>query len=147
MNSKTLEKPEKSVRSTKQRLAIRHSFEKSGRPLSPKEILDVAGLEVEKLGIATVYRNIKSMLEKKELIAVDIPGQPSRYFLPSGAKRPVFLCTKTNMAFFVDPKCIKIELANLPKEFHPDHSEVVIFGRYEKGHHQHGSHCSTGCTH
>lgn len=141
MNSTTIEQPEKLVRSTRQRLAIRHSFEKSGRPLGPKEILDIAGTEVEKLGIATVYRNIKSMIEKKELISVDIPGQPSRYFLPSGAKRPVFLCTKTNKAFFVDPKCIKIELANLPKEFHPDHSEVVIFGRYENHHGHTNSSC------
>lgn len=59
-------------RETKQRNAINNAFRNADRPLNPKEVLAIAENEVENLGIATVYRNIKSMLESGEIITV--PG-------------------------------------------------------------------------
>lgn len=125
----TLEKSRKNIRSTRQRNAIHRAFEKTGRPLSPKEILEIAIHEVSGMGIATVYRNIRIMLDQHDLMTVEVPGQASRYFL-AGRKKPIFLCTKTNRAFFIDPKCIRIEFNGLPTEFNPQHSEVVVFGEY-----------------
>jgi len=57
-------------RDTKQRSAIRAALNNATRPLNPKEILDVAQSAVPNLGIATVYRNIKTMLERQEITAV-----------------------------------------------------------------------------
>ena len=46
---------------TRQRDAIRAAFEAAGRPLSTEEVLDSAQQQVEGLGIATVYRNIRPL--------------------------------------------------------------------------------------
>ena len=58
------------IRDTKQRAAIRDALNKADRPLNPKEILAIAQNTVPNLGIATVYRNIKTMLERQEITSV-----------------------------------------------------------------------------
>ena len=45
-----------------------------------------ASLEVPNLGIATVYRNIKTMVDQQELVPIELPGQPARYTLPIHVK-------------------------------------------------------------
>lgn len=119
------------MRSTRQRHAIKHAFEQAKRPLSPKEIMDLSAHAVPNLGIATIYRNIKSMLEGGELMSVEIPGQPSRYYLPMPEKHPVFLCRSTNQAFFLDPKSVKIQLMGISQHFTVDHCEVIVHGEYK----------------
>ena len=51
-------------RSTRQRAAIRDAIEQAGRPLLAQEVLELACRHVPRLGIATVYRNIKAMMEE-----------------------------------------------------------------------------------
>lgn len=124
----------KSLRATRQRHAIKSAFEQTGRPLGPKEVLDLASKEVPNLGIATVYRNIKTMLEQGELETIDLPGQPSRYY-PKRATdahhTPLFLCQKTNRVFFVDPQEIQLHVSRLPENFVVDHSDVILYGEYK----------------
>jgi len=122
--------PTKKTRSTKQRAAIKKVFDVVKRPLSPKEILDISVHDVPNLGIATVYRNIKIMVDKKELIAIDIPGQPPRYYLPMANKHPIFICQKTNRAFFIDPHCVKVQIDNLSSHFAVQASETIVYGVY-----------------
>ena len=70
------------MRDTKQRDAIRSALKNAGnRILSPMEILAIAKKDLPNLGIATVYRNIKGMLELGEIKAVQLPGQADRYTL------------------------------------------------------------------
>ncbi|MCA1937045.1 MAG: transcriptional repressor, partial [Dechloromonas sp.] len=49
-------------RSTRQRHAILAAFSEIRRPLLPAEILDIAQRMAPGIGIATVYRNLKSFL-------------------------------------------------------------------------------------
>src|ERR1700679_4178460 len=67
------------TRNTKQKDAIRAAFVETGRPLSPEEVLSCAQRNVADLSIATVYRNLKIMVEEKCLTVVQLPGEPSRY--------------------------------------------------------------------
>jgi len=60
----------KIFRETKQRNAIKHAIDRAGRPVGPKEILEIAADEVPNLGIATVYRNIKTMLAQNEIVRI-----------------------------------------------------------------------------
>lgn len=124
----------KSLRATRQRHAIKNAFEQTGRPLGPKEVLDLASEDVPNLGIATVYRNIKTMLEQGELDTIDLPGQPSRYYPKQGSaqsqRTPLFLCQKTNRVFFVDPQEIQLQVAHLPENFVVNHSDVILYGEY-----------------
>ena len=64
------------IRNTQQRDAISKVIETSPRPLNPKEICEEAQQRLPNLGIATVYRNIKSLLEEGKIVPVVIPGQP-----------------------------------------------------------------------
>lgn len=44
----------------------------------------MASLEVLNIGIATVYRNFKTMEDSGEIKAIELPGQPDRYVLVGG---------------------------------------------------------------
>ncbi|MGC4060539.1 MAG: transcriptional repressor, partial [Aquabacterium sp.] len=66
-------------RSTRQRTAIRHVIEAAGRPLSAQEILEASQVDVPAMGIATVYRNVKALLEEDTIEMVALPGESPRY--------------------------------------------------------------------
>ena len=67
------------IRETRQRIAIRRVFESADGPISPEDVLALAQESVSGLGIATVYRSIKNLVEEGWLVAVELPGQASRY--------------------------------------------------------------------
>ena len=50
-------------RSTRQRRAIRRVLLETRRPLSPREILELARKQVPSLGLATVYRILRALVE------------------------------------------------------------------------------------
>src|ERR1035438_10693612 len=66
-------------RKTRQRAPIRQAFQRADRPLSPRQVLDAAQAEIDGIGIATVYRNIKGLLDEGWLSAVELPGSPTVY--------------------------------------------------------------------
>ena len=67
------------TRDTPQRRALRAALERADRPLSPAEALDAARRDAPGLGIATVYRNLRALVEEGWLDEVALPGAPSRY--------------------------------------------------------------------
>ena len=52
------------ARKTSQRSALLKAFEHAGRPLSPTESLALARPHARGLGIATVYRNLKFLMQR-----------------------------------------------------------------------------------
>ena len=88
-------------RSTRQREAIRRTFETIDRPLSPTEILDSAKAEVPKLGIATVYRTVRALCDESWLVAVDIPGEAPRYERAQKGHHHHFVCRECDRVFDV----------------------------------------------
>lgn len=66
-------------RDTIQRTAIRNALTNSSRPLNVDEILAAGQVNVPNLGIATVYRNIKTMLAEGEIRAISGTGVPDCY--------------------------------------------------------------------
>ncbi len=90
------------ARKTQQRAAIRQVFEKFDRPLSAPEVLHNAQEFVPGLGIATVYRNIKTLLESGWIKVVELPGDPNRYEISDRDRNVYFRCTKTNRVFSYD---------------------------------------------
>jgi len=78
----------KELRKTEQRDAIRKALAGTSRPIGPDEILELAQKDCPNIGIATVYRNIKTMLnETHEIAAVFGLGTPAKY-LPASAPIP-----------------------------------------------------------
>lgn len=89
-------------RETKQREAIKQAILVASRPVSPKEILELACIRVPNLGIATVYRNIKTMVERGELETVEIPGQASRYQPPADKKPHLLVDESADRVYSVE---------------------------------------------
>ena len=66
-------------RRTLQREAIRQVFREHREPLRPDEVLTYAREKAPKLGIATVYRNLKRFQENGGLVAVMCPSKGVLY--------------------------------------------------------------------
>jgi Fur family ferric uptake transcriptional regulator len=66
-------------RATRQNTAIREAIEAAGRPLTPTEVLDEARRHVAALGLATVYRNLKALVDAGVVQVVTLPGEVPRY--------------------------------------------------------------------
>lgn len=114
-------------RKTQQRDAIREAFEVAGRPLSPQETLDAARLQVPALGVATVYRNIKSLLKEGWLQEVELPGQPSRYERADKAHHHHFHCHRCDRVYEVDD-CPGDIRKLVPEGFQLETHEIILYG-------------------
>ena len=88
-------------RSTRQRDAIRRTFETIDRPLSPAEILASAKADVPRLGIATVYRTVRALCDEGWLVSVDIPGEAPRYERAHKGHHHHFVCRQCDRVFDV----------------------------------------------
>ena len=115
-------------RNTRQKKAIRDAFENTGRPLSAVEVLHIASQSVEGLGIATVYRNIKTLAEERWLSQVDLPGEPPRYELSGKPHHHHFYCRTCGCVFDVDG-CVNDYKKSAPKGFQVADHSLVLYGR------------------
>lgn len=96
--------------------------------MSPEEILAGAQQEVDGLGIATVYRNIKALLEEGVLSAVEMPGQPARYELAGKAHHHHFHCTGCDKVFDL-PGCVGGIGKTIPPGFEITGHDVLLYGK------------------
>lgn len=115
------------IRKTRQRAAIREALEITGRPMSPDEVLAVAQTHVSGLGIATVYRNIKALVEEGWLVAVELPGEPARYELSGKDHHHHFHCRGCGRVFELHG-CVDHLAKLVPKGFLMTGHELVLYG-------------------
>ena len=115
------------LRDTKQRRAIRHVLEAAGRPLRPEEVLEAAQGQVGGLGIATVYRAIKTFCEEGWLDTVELPGTPARYELSGKAHHHHFHCRQCGKVFELEG-CPEEVRKMAPRGFRVTGHEVVLYG-------------------
>ena len=115
-------------RNTRQRRAIRRVFMNAGRPLTPDEILEYGQQIVPSLGLATVYRHVKSLVGEQWLSEVELPGGGLRYELADRPHHHHFLCHSCDQAFDVY-RCPDEVEALAPDGFEVDSHELILFGR------------------
>jgi Fur family ferric uptake transcriptional regulator len=114
-------------RATRQNTAIREAIEAAGRPLSPTEVLDEARRHVAALGLATVYRNLKSLVDEGTIQAVTLPGEVPRYELAQRGHHHHFRCDACQRVFDVH-QCPG-DLAGLaPPGFAVSRHEITLYG-------------------
>jgi Fur family ferric uptake transcriptional regulator len=119
--------PDKDLRNTRQRAAIRRAFEDADRPLSPQQALEAAQADTPGMGIATVYRNIKSLLEDGWLAPVDLPGAPTVYERSGKAHHHHFHCEACSRVFELTG-CIPQINRLAGRRFSVRRHELVLYG-------------------
>ena len=92
-------------RRTKQKDAIASAISKNHQPLKIEEIHRLALLDVPSLGIATVYRTLKSLIEEGNVKVVELPGQPPHYEQSNKKHHHHFFCNSCNGVFELEPTC------------------------------------------
>ena len=114
-------------RTTKQRTAIHQCILDAGRPLAPQEILEHAQGVVPGIGLATVYRNIKSMLEAGEIITVSLPGSGDRYEIAGHHHHHHFHCRSCDRVYEVHA-CPGDMQKLTPEGFVLESHELTLYG-------------------
>lgn len=115
-------------RRTKQRQAICAVFLEAQRPLSPQEVLELARVRVPSLGLATVYRTLKALLEEGFLVSVELPGEVPRYERAGKAHHHHFLCRVCGRVYELEG-CPKDVETLVPPGFLAEGHEVTLYGR------------------
>lgn len=114
-------------RNTRQRQTIRHVFEEAGRPLSPQEVLQAGQVHIPGLGIATVYRTLKGLVEEEWLMPVALPGEPLRYEIAGKGHHHHFRCRLCDRVFEISG-CLTNLQQLAPRGFRIEGHEVVLYG-------------------
>ena len=91
-------------RDTSQQRAIRDAIASAGRPLSVREIHGLASSRVPTLGLRTVYRCVRRLLDDGDIAPVVVAGQQDRFEPASVAARQHhhFRCEACDRVFDVD---------------------------------------------
>jgi Fur family ferric uptake transcriptional regulator len=117
----------KMARVTRQSSAIQKVVTGTSRPLLAQEVLELAQHEVPQLGIATVYRNLKQLVDEKVLSVVTLPGENPRYEPADHEHHHHFLCRRCQRVFDIHA-CPGSFKNLLPKGFSIDAHDLTLYG-------------------
>ena len=118
-------------RKTEQRDAIRKAFLETKRPLSVQEIFSITKKQIPKMGIATIYRNLKILIKNGWLVLVELPGESGRYEMANLDHHHHFCCTKCNRIFDISD-CPKNIEDLVPEGFSLDRHDITLYGLCEE---------------
>lgn len=112
---------------TRQRRAIMKTVLETDRPLAPKEILTLAQGHCPRIGLATVYRTLRSLTAEGWLAVVEVPSEPARFERAGKAHHHHFHCRVCGRLFEVEHCDSRIrDLA--PPDFIVEGHELVFRG-------------------
>ncbi len=114
-------------RNTRQRRTIRDVVEGAGRPLSTDEIFSGARASIASLGMATVYRSIRALLDEGWLAAVEVPGRSPLYERAGKGHHHHFACARCNRVYELGACAAEIR-SDLPAGFVATGHEITIYG-------------------
>lgn len=115
---------------TRQRRAIQSVFEQIDTPLSPQEILEHSQQAVPELGLATVYRTLRALLDEALVSTVELPGEPLRYERAGRGHHHHFQCRGCSRVFEVRG-CPGNLPSITPQGFRLERHELVLYGLCE----------------
>jgi len=118
------------MRKTRQRDAILKEILSAEGPLSVNEIHGRASGKLSGLGIATVYRTIKSLREEGEVSIVELPGEEPRYEPAGRGHHHHFRCLSCEQTF--DLEVCPVGIPNgtmLPGGYRVEDHNLTLYGR------------------
>jgi Fur family ferric uptake transcriptional regulator len=96
-------------------------------PLTPDEIRSAAARRVRGLGIATVYRALRQLVDGGEALVVEVPGAAPRYERAGRGHHHHFHCRSCGRVFEV-AGCPGDVAQIAPPGFRVDGHEIVLYG-------------------
>lgn len=116
-------------RNTPQRDAILHVIQSACGPLSVPEIHALSQKSMPKLGIATIYRTIKLLLDAEQIQSVILPSGEMRYERAGMGHHDHFQCRKCQHVFDLDicPSGLHNGMT-LPGGFVVEDHEMTVYG-------------------
>jgi Fur family ferric uptake transcriptional regulator len=114
-------------RNTRQKRAIRTVLERANRPLTIEDILSEAKAAIDRIGIATVYRAVRALVDEGWLSAVDVPGSKPLYERAGKEHHHHFRCTSCERVYELDG-CYSEIRGGLPRGFRSSGHDVTIYG-------------------
>ena len=114
-------------RNTTQRKAIEHVFKQHTRPLTVEEVLSYGRKSVESLNQATVYRNLKILIDDGWLNRILHPSLGPLYERTGKGHHHHFHCRACNRAFDLPGCALNVEEA-APHGYIVEDHEVFLFG-------------------
>lgn len=112
---------------TRQRDAIWDVIDASERPLTAQAICDQASKAVESLGMATVYRTLKQLVEEGQVRHIELAGAQPHYESTARHHHHFFLCEQCRQIFDV-MGCLRGIPSLLPAGCRMKRHEIVIYG-------------------
>ncbi len=117
----------KRVRFTHQRKAIQDVFARNSRPLSVEDVLEQAREFMPTMNLATVYRNLKWLLQDGWLTRVEFPPLGKLYERAGRPHHHHFHCRACDTLFDL-PGCA-LDLGELaPRGFELEGHELFLYG-------------------
>lgn len=116
-------------RQTRQRDVLFQIINDTKGPLSVADIYQQAKESLPHLGIATVYRAMKLMLETKQILQVNMPSGETRYESAFLGHHDHFQCNKCHKVFDLDNCPLGLQSGTtLPGGFVVEGHEMTLFG-------------------
>lgn len=115
------------VRKTAQREAIHKAIAETANPLQVSDILERAQRHMPSINQATVYRNVKRLVEEGWLRRVDHPSLGTLYERAGKPHHHHFHCLVCNRLIEL-PGCAVDQAEDLPPGFSVEGHELFLFG-------------------
>jgi Fur family transcriptional regulator, ferric uptake regulator len=114
-------------RQTNQRSAIQEVFKQDDRPLGIDEILKAGRQKVESLNQATVYRNLKLLVQDGWLKKINTPELGVLYEIAGKEHHHHFQCRSCDRLFEISG-CALDKQSLTPPGFVTEEHEIFLFG-------------------
>ena len=88
-------------------------------------------MKTASIGIATVYRTLKTLQEEGSVLMVEIPSQKPRYELASKGHHHHFLCRVCNQVFELEG-CAQGIHQIAPRGFQVERHDITLYGRCDR---------------
>src|SRR5260221_5485386 len=116
------------IRKTRQLQAIHGVLNAADRPISIDEILRAAQAQEEGLGVATVYRTVKALVEAKPVVAITLPREAPRFEVAGKGRHHHFQCNQCGRVFETRA-CLDDLRGLVPRRFPMTRPMIVLFRR------------------
>ena len=123
-------KPKPTQRSTQQRQIIHSVIRGAAGPLTVPQIHQRARSRLKSIGVATVYRTVKLLLESDQIKTVILPDGQNRYESADLKHHDHFRCNRCDRVFDLDLCAVSIPNGTtLPDGFEIEDHELTLYGR------------------